>query len=108
MSMVLCRPLPPEYQHDWGAKTYSITPTPHPQRSPSLRGASHDRPCASQMYEGTVVRCGTDRRGPRANAREVSLAHHGVLFLDELPDFRRHVLKVVRQPLDVECHIHTT
>jgi magnesium chelatase family protein len=56
------------------------------------------RPCRASPQ--TLSGVGVIGGGQVAMSGEVSLAHHGILVLDERPEFGRHVLEVLRQPLE--------
>jgi magnesium chelatase family protein len=76
-------------------RIYSVSNLPSSERTLITR-----RPFRSPHHTATTVSIVGGGQGASPNPGEVSLAHNGILFMDELPEFNRGALEVLRQPLE--------
>ena len=85
----------PELTEEEAMETAAVTSV----SGQTINGASwRRRPFRAPHHTASAVALVGGGSNPRPG--EISLAHHGVLFLDELPEFDRRVLEVLREPLE--------
>ena len=72
----------------------------HSAAGQTMEGGLHFLQRPARAPHHTLSDVGLIGGGTIPGPGEISLAHHGVLFLDELPEFKRSALEVLRQPLE--------